>query len=575
MGYGLALSNDGLVLATGAPNANGGHVIVWQRDSDDNVWHERYELYGENNGDQFGSAVALSADGAMLVVGEYGFDQSQGRVRAFLWDETAYVPRGTPRVHTVAGVDKWEQFGTSVALSNDGLVFAATADYGSHATGTMTGFVRVFAWNDGNGDWEQRGQLNGINPHDYFGRGLALSADGSVIAVGASGYDHMGEVSTGYLSVRSWDDSTYQPMGDPVYGIDMVDGLGGRVSLSADGLVVVANAKSADVGGYNAAPNDDSGYARVFAYSGGQWESRGDRIYGTNPSDYTSSVALNADGSVLAIGSIRHDGVGQGKHDNRGHARAFAWTGTGWDLVGDLEDMVGEAASDELGFHVALSGDSTVLAVGAPKNNGNDGALSDSGHVRVYVVEFHPSPPPAPPHPPPSPPSPPALPPPPPATVANPYFTSATTIATSSDWPDNAGFEITRSSASIGEGYDGWKSFEETNPGVGWATSSTSNEWVAITYPSQVQLHKYTLISRSDGMAGERYPRSWQLQASNGNNVWTDIGALQVPQSPWVAGQATEVVVDHSVQFSSYRILLPYHANVPMRNIRYVRFYTR
>ena len=75
-------------------------------------------------------------------------------------------------------------------------------------------------------------------------------------------------------------------------------------------------------------------------------------------------------------------------------------------------------------------------------------------------------------------------------------------------------------------------------------------------------------------MAGERYPRSWQLQASNDNNVWTDIGALQVPQSPWVSGQETEVVVDHPVQFSSYRILLPYHANVPIRNIRYVRFYT-
>ena len=170
---------------------------------------------------------------------------------------------------------------------------------------------------------------------------------------------------------------------------------------------------------------------------------------------------------------------------------------------------------------------------------------------------------------PPPPPSPPVVP------VANPYFTSATTIATSSDWPFGAGFGITRSSASFGGGYEAWKCFAETNLGVGWVTQSSVDEWIAITYPSQVQLHKYTLVSRNDNMAVQRYPRSWQLQASNDNNAWTNIGTLQVPQSPWVADQETEVVVDHSVQFSSYRILLPYHAGVEIRNLRYVRFYTR
>ena len=161
-----------------------------------------------------------------------------------------------------------------------------------------------------------------------------------------------------------------------------------------------------------------------------------------------------------------------------------------------------------------------------------------------------------------------------PQPVANPYFTSANNITTNSDWPDGSGFEITHSSSSFSTSYDGWYVFKEINPSMGWATSSNSDEWVAITYPSQVRLHKYVLISRSDSMADERYPRSWQLEASNGDNTWTPIGTLQTPQSPWEPDEVTEVNVDHTVQYSSYRILLPYHAGVPIRNIRYIQFYT-
>ena len=50
-----------------------------------------------------------------------------------------------------------------------------------------------------------------------------------------------------------------------------------------------------------------------------------------------------------------------------------------WNIVG--EDIYGESGGDESGTSVSLSSDGTVVAIGAPDNDGN-GNLS--GHVRVY-----------------------------------------------------------------------------------------------------------------------------------------------------------------------------------------------
>ncbi len=50
-----------------------------------------------------------------------------------------------------------------------------------------------------------------------------------------------------------------------------------------------------------------------------------------------------------------------------------------WQQVGS--DIDGEAANDNSGYSISLSGDGSVVAIGAPYN---DGTSSDSGHVRIY-----------------------------------------------------------------------------------------------------------------------------------------------------------------------------------------------
>ena len=84
-------------------------------------------MYGAVNGDDFGDAVAMSADGDILAVGAEQKGKGTGYARVYqfnddlqLWEEMA----GSP----IQGAAFGDQFGSAVALSLDGTVLAVGAD---------------------------------------------------------------------------------------------------------------------------------------------------------------------------------------------------------------------------------------------------------------------------------------------------------------------------------------------------------------------------------------------------------------------------------------------------------------
>ena len=87
------------------------------------------------------------------------------------------------------------------------------------------------------------------------------------------------------------------------------------------------------------------------------------------------SVSLSSDGTRVAIGATSNDGNGS----NSGHVRVYQYSGSSWSPLGG--DIDGEAAEDNSGYSVSLSDDGTKVAIGA---YGNDGTVSNAGHVRVY-----------------------------------------------------------------------------------------------------------------------------------------------------------------------------------------------
>ena len=88
-----------------------------------------------------------------------------------------------------------------------------------------------------------------------------------------------------------------------------------------------------------------------------------------------TSVSLSADGSIVAIGAPENDGNGT----NSGHVRVYQNIGGTWSQIG--QDIDGEAAIDRSGWSVSLSADGSILAIGAYLNGGNG---HFSGHVRIY-----------------------------------------------------------------------------------------------------------------------------------------------------------------------------------------------
>ncbi len=126
--------------------------------------------------------------------------------------------------------------------------------------------------------------------------------------------------------------------------------------------------------------NDDngleSGQVRVYRNNTGVWIQIGADINGETAYDETGfSVSLSGDGTILAIGAIYNNGNGV----HSGQVRVYRNISDNWIQIGS--DIDGETANDLNGSSVSLSNDGTILAIGAVGNNGN-GSLS--GQVRVY-----------------------------------------------------------------------------------------------------------------------------------------------------------------------------------------------
>ncbi len=159
-------------------------------------------------------------------------------------------------------------------------------------------------------------------------------------------------------------------IGADIDGEVFFDQSGYSVSLSSDGNILAIGAFGNDGNG------DESGNVRVYQNLLGVWTQIGADIGGEAAGDRSGySVSLSSDGNILAIGAYWNDGNG----DQSGHVRVYQNLSGVWTQIG--ADIDGEAANDESGYSVSLSSDGSLLAIGAPRNDGNG---SGSGHVRVY-----------------------------------------------------------------------------------------------------------------------------------------------------------------------------------------------
>ena len=462
MGYETALDSDGASFS--------GAVTVYRRS--DSEWSLEAFVKAPVAGDfdAFGGALALSGDGATLAVGAPTEDSAStgtfapgGEGYQAALDSDGASNSGAVTVYRRSDTNAWEieafvkapeagtddQFGHTLALSEDSSTLAVggrfedSASTGTFAPGGMgyqaalgsnsasnSGAVTVYRRSDTNA-WEIEAFVKApaADAGDRFGTALALSADGTTLAVGAifedsastgtfapgdEGYqtalDSDGASGSGAVTVyrRSTLTDTWAIeafVKAPVTG--EFDQFGSALALSADGATLAVGAPeedSASTGtfaapggmGYQAALDSDgavnSGAVTVYRRSeGNDWEIEAFvKAPVAGADQFGEALALSADGATLAVGAPEEDSVsagtftasdgdgyqaalGSGGASGSGAVTVYRRSDSTWSVEAFVKAPVA-GADDQFGDALALDSNGTTLAVGAINEDG--GALS-------------------------------------------------------------------------------------------------------------------------------------------------------------------------------------------------------
>ncbi len=179
------------------------------------------------------------------------------------------------------------------------------------------------------------------------------------------------------------------------------------IAVSADGTTLAVGAggesSGADGVGGDQADNsaDAAGAVYVFVRGGAGWAQQAYlKASNSGAGDLFGlcAVALSADGNTLAVGAHGEDSAARGINGNQadesapaaGAVYVFVRTGTTWSQQAYLKASNADAG-DEFGFcTVALSEDGNTLAVGAPEErsgaNGVNGDQSDNSSLTTGAV---------------------------------------------------------------------------------------------------------------------------------------------------------------------------------------------
>ena len=294
-GASVALSADGNTALVGqpSPNSTAGSAWIFTRSGPQSPWTRAAEpLKGGSDPHEgrFGKSVALSADGALALVGDPSAVNGHGGAWVFAnsgaWTQQSMIvdDEASPFAH----------FGRSVALSADGLTAVIGGPGDAKGDGAAWAFARSGSiWT------QQGGKLtgDGETPAGHFGRTVALSGDaGTALVAGPDDSEGRGAFWT---FARSG--SAFAASGSKLPGAAETQGrFGSSLALSGDGSEALVGAPRIESG---------LGIVDVFERSGSTWTEQPPLggTEGAGKGSSGSSVALSSDGEVAAIGASRDD----------------------------------------------------------------------------------------------------------------------------------------------------------------------------------------------------------------------------------------------------------------------------
>ncbi len=358
LGIALGLSEDGSTIAVGGSGAFSFSGVVRVYEDINGSWQQiGNDIIGENISDLSGRALDLSQDGLVLAIGSPAndsdtgiLDYNSGHVRVYRNEGGEWVQIG----QDIDGEAEIDNSGNAVALSADGSIVIVAASL-NDGGGNVSGHARVFR-NEGN-NWVQIGEdLDGEAANDFFGQAVSISYDGSIIAVGANGND-----GKGYVKIYQNENDNWVQIGEKLEGDNLNDNFGNALSFSSNGSILVVGTAVTSFGqdGYSKVfknendnwtqlgetifgnaneffgydvdisssgdaiviggigdQDDIPGYAKIYKNTNGEWNQIGNDIPGEFNGDSSSNVSISGDGTRFGLGGAGHSAF-------NGHVRVF------------------------------------------------------------------------------------------------------------------------------------------------------------------------------------------------------------------------------------------------------------
>jgi Flp pilus assembly pilin Flp len=302
-GWSLAISADGGIVAIGSDLNNSwrGQVEVYENIG--GTWTQIGEdIEGENFQDISATSISLSNDGSIIAIGaprSDGTANNSGHVRVFENSGGSWIQIG----QDIDGVQEQGRLGNSVALNGEGNIIVIGASQNDE-NGTNTGEVKIYENQDGT--WTQLGgDINGVVEFEDSGSEVALSEDGNIVAISSPSSNANG-LHSGHVRIFEYLGGVWTQIGEDIIGEASEDYFGWSMALSASGNIIAIGSLWNDNNG------SDAGNVRIFQNLSGVWTQIGESINGEAANDNSGySVDISADGSIVAIGAKANDGNGE------------------------------------------------------------------------------------------------------------------------------------------------------------------------------------------------------------------------------------------------------------------------
>jgi hypothetical protein len=337
-----------------------------------------HELMRPDERGRFGAAMALSRDGSTLAIGAPNADAVDatdgGQVHIFVlnldgrWELQANL-QAAPGT-----AEPGEEFGSAVALSNDGNTLAVgdAQDNGPSNNPALVGSGAVTVFERVGTTWARKRVLRDTQliANAHYGASIALTGDGRKLVVGAPDKPIAGVARVGTVNVWTRADGWGSDQPAPTRVVLSLPNdsaapanearFGEKVAITSgvSTLVVASPGRLLNNGGANVR----TGAVYVYSAWTNSWVLQS-RLNPSRPMGYATAIALTKSGNVLAVGAPQDSGALQGTEEE-GSVYIYTRSNSNPDWLTTLIKAPTTFQYARFGSSVSVSGN--ALAVGAP-----------------------------------------------------------------------------------------------------------------------------------------------------------------------------------------------------------------